>query len=124
MIAKNPEIDPTIKKVELKLGDKTYFLAFTYGSLVKAEAELRKLGVQVNMLEALDVYNLDATKLSAVLYAAIISFDPSFTPESVTKLIKVRNIPDIRIALLNTLEASFAEPEEESTEAPLDPAIA
>jgi hypothetical protein len=123
-IANNPEIDPTMPKVELKLADKQYFLCFTYGSLIKAEAELRKLGVKVNMLKALDFETLDATTLSAVLYAAILTHDPSITPESVSSLITFKDIGKIRESLLYAFVASLAEPEEESQEAPLDQAIA
>lgn len=124
MIASNPELDPTIAKVELVVKGKTYFLAFTYESLVKAEAELRKLGVQVNMIDALDFTALDATKLSAVLYAAILPFDPSITPEAAAKLIVFKEIANIREALLRAFVASLADPEEDSKAAPLAPAVA
>jgi hypothetical protein len=85
---------------------------------------LRKLGVKINMLKALDFETLDATTLSSLLYAAVITHDPSFTPESAVALITFKNIGTIRESLLYAFVASLAEPEEESTEAPLDPAIA
>jgi hypothetical protein len=125
-IAKNPEVDPTLPKVELKLGRKTYYLCFTYGALTQAEAELRKLGVKTNMLKALDFETLDATTLSALLYAAILTHDPSITPESAAALIVFKNIGKIREALLYAFVASLADPvdEEASEDAPLVPATA
>lgn len=123
-VAKNPELDPTLPKVELKLGKKTYFLCFTYAALIQAEAELRKLGVKVNMLKALDFETLDATTLSSLLYAAILTHDPSITPEAAATLISFKNIGKIRESLLYAFVASLADLDDEapSEDAPLDPA--
>jgi hypothetical protein len=118
-IANNPELDPTLPKVELELDGKTYFLCFTFAALAHTEASLRKLGVTVNMLQALDFETLDATKLSAMLYAAMLTHDNSVTPDFASSLIHFRNIGKIREALLYALVASIADPTKEAESDPL-----
>jgi len=98
-----------LPKVELTLGGETYHLCFTFDALALAEANLRKLGVEVNMLQALDFNTLDATKLSALLYAAMVTHEPSITPKFAASLIKFRNIGKIRESLAFAFVAALAD---------------
>jgi hypothetical protein len=111
-VAHNPAVDPTLPKVPLKLGRATYHLCFTFAALPLAEAEFRKQGVEVNLLSALDLSSLDATKFVPLLYAGLLTHDPAITPEQAAKLVTLRNYPAIYQAIGEAFVASLAEPED------------
>ena len=111
-------LNPTQPKIELKIGKKTHELVFTFKALAVAEAELKKAGEPVNIFNALNFEDLNATSLVALLYAALITHSPEIKLESLPSLITMKRIPAIKQALFDAFVLAFAEPEEED-EAPL-----
>jgi hypothetical protein len=108
-IAKNPEHDSTLPKTELKLGKETFYLCFTFAALSLAETQLRRQGVECNLLKALDVRDLDATKLSTLLYAGLITHKPEITYEEVLKLITFKNMFSIPDRITTAYAAALAD---------------
>jgi|GEM_PF-2675222 len=119
-VAKNPAVDPTLPKVELKLGGQTYFLCFTFAGLALAEAKLRAQGIAANLLHALDLSSLDASTVAPLLFGAMVTHDPKITFDQVSALVTLRNVPAILQAITSAYEQSLAEPTEESKSVPLD----
>jgi hypothetical protein len=109
-IAGNPEIDPTLPKIAIKLGNETYFLCFTFGALAMAEKNLRSVGIECNMLHALELSSTDAQRLVPVLYAALISHQPKITIDKVTSLVTIKNLGNIFEGIAKAYAASLAEP--------------
>ncbi len=113
-VSKRPGVDPTLPRVELKLGDKSYFLCFTFGALALAESKLRAAGVQMNLLHALDLSALDATRVPPLLFAALITHDPDVKYDDVAALVTFRSLPAIFEAISAAYAASLADPEEDA----------
>jgi len=112
-IAGNPEVDPTLPKIELDLDGKSYSLCFTFGALAIAQKGLRSAGVECNLLLALDISHLDAERLPCLFYAALITHQPKMTVEKATELITMRTLDRIGGAVINAYMASLAEPSPE-----------
>jgi hypothetical protein len=121
-IANNPEVDPTLPKVQLTLGGETYFLCFTFGALALAEAKLRANGIECNMLHALDLSSLDANRVVPLLYAAMITHDPAIKFENVAALVTLRNLGSIFEGITAAYAASLADPADEAGKAEPDEA--
>lgn len=121
-ISNHPELDPTLPKTELKLGKQTYLLCFTFKALAVAQKNLRDIGVQVNLLHALDLSNMDAEKLVPLLYAALITHQPTITPTEVVGLVTFRNLGSIFEKLAEAYGASLAEPSDEDAKSDPDKA--
>jgi hypothetical protein len=109
-IAGNPEIDPTLPKIEIKLGKDSYFLCFTFGALALAQKNLRAIGIGCNLLHALDLSNLDASQLVPLLYAALISHQPKISIDKVISLVSIKNLGMIFEGIAQAYGASLAEP--------------
>lgn len=116
-ISNHPELDPTLPKTELKLGKQTYLLCFTFKALAVAQKNLRDIGVEVNLLHALDLSNMDAEKLVPLLYAALITHQPKITPLEVTALVTFKNLGSVFEALAAAYGASLADPSDEDAKA-------
>lgn len=116
-ITERPELDPTLPKTELKLGKQTYLLCFTFKALAVAQKNLRDIGVNVNLLHALDLSNVDAEKLIPLLYAALITHQPEITPLEVITLVTFKNLGSIFEALVAAYGASLADPSDEDAKA-------
>jgi hypothetical protein len=110
-VAKNPAIDPTLPKIVITLGGVEYHLCFTFGALAVAAAKLRQAGIACNLLHALDLSNMDADRVVPLLYAALITYKPSITPEEVAKLVTFRNLGSIFEGIAKAYSESLAEPE-------------
>jgi hypothetical protein len=119
-IAGNPEIDPTLPKIEMKLGKDTYYLAFTFGALALAQKNLRDIGVECNLLHALDLSTMDALRLVPLLYAAMLSHQPKITIDKVTALVTIRNLGAIFEKIAEAYGASLADPSDEDVKADPD----
>ncbi len=113
-VAKNPAVDPTLPKVELKLDGKTYHLCFTFAALALAEAKLRKEGVNVNLLHALDLSSLDATRVVPLLYAALITHEPDMTFTEAAALVTLRNLGAIFEGIASAYGESLSEPDQDA----------
>jgi hypothetical protein len=120
-VAGNPAIDPTLPKVELTLGKKTYFLCFTFEALALAQSILRDNGIDCNLLQSLDLTILQADRLVPLLYAALITHDPTISLEEVFKLVKFRTLAKVFEAIVLAYGASMADPDEDA--APTDPKL-
>ena len=120
-VAKNTAVDPTLPKIEIKLGCESYFLCFTFGALALAESKLRALGVECNLLHALDLTALDATRVVPLLYGALITHSPDITFEQVAALVTMKNLGAIFDGLLEAYADSLAEPSEDAKENPQEP---
>ncbi len=117
-IAKNPAIDPTLPKVELILDGEPYYLCFNFGAFALAQAHFRKIGIECNLLHALDLSNMDATQLVPLLYAALITFKPGIPFEKVASLVTFRNIGSIFEGIAKAYAASLADPEDKPSDPP------
>lgn len=115
-ITEHTELDQTLPQIELKLGKQTYYLCFTFAALSMAQKNLRDIGVQCNLLHALDLSNMDAERFVPLLYAAMITHQPKITPIEVTRLVSFKNLGTIFEALANAYGASLAEPDEDVKE--------
>ena len=110
-VAKNPSIDPTLPKVELVLDGTSRYLCFTFAALALAEGKLREQGMTTNLLHALDLSKLDASRVVPLLYAALITHSPDLTIEEVVSLVTLRNLGAIFEGIANAYSASLSEPE-------------
>jgi hypothetical protein len=119
-VAGNAEYDPTLPKVAIELSNKKYFLAFTFRALALAQAELSKVGVEVNLLQALDLSTMDALKLVPLLYAALISHQPKITFDEVMGLVTFRNMGLIFEGIAQAYGASLADPTDDDVKADPD----
>ena len=104
-----PAIDPTLPKVEVGLGGKTYFLCFTFAALALAEAKLREVGTRVNLLHALDLTDMHAEQVVPLLFAALLTHQPDIDPVTVAGLVTFKSIPAIYTGISNAYIASLAE---------------
>jgi hypothetical protein len=120
-IAGNPEVDPTLPKVEITLGGKKYFLCFDFGALALAEAKLRDAGVECNLLECLDLTSLDATRIVPLLYGAVLAYQPAMAFEEVKSLVTMRNLGAIFEGIVNAYKESLAEPSDDAQAGPQKP---
>jgi hypothetical protein len=111
-IAHNPELDPTMPKIEIKLGDKSYFLCFTFSAIALAEAKLRAAGTPANLIHALDLSTMDASKIVPLFYAALISHQPDIKPEVAASLVTMKNLGTIFQGIADAYIASLSDPEE------------
>lgn len=123
-VSGNPEFDPTMPKVEIKLNGKSYFLCFTFKALSLAQKNLRDIGVDVNLLRALDLSTMDALKLVPLLYASLITHQPKITPEQVTDLVTIRNLGMLFEGIAQAYGASLADPSDDDVKAdPTKPVV-
>lgn len=110
--------DPTLPSVELTIENKKYHLVFTFKALATAQKGLRDVGMQCNLLHALDLSNMNAENFVPLLYAALITHHPTITPEQVADLVTMRTLGDIFAKLAEAYGASLADPTEADGEKP------
>lgn len=108
-----PGTDPTIARVDIVLDGETYFLAFTFKALAIAQKHLRLIGYECNLLQALDLRNIDAEKFIPLLYAAMITNQPSIELDKVADLVTIDNFGIIFNKLVEAYGASIAKPSAE-----------
>ncbi len=119
---KTIDIDPTLTRTEVKRGKNTFYLCFTFKALALAQKNLRSIGVECNLLHALDMTSMDAERLVPLLYAALLTHQPKITVDQVWELVTFRNLGLIFEGLAAAWQASLAEPSEEETKAdPTEP---
>jgi hypothetical protein len=112
-IAGNPEIDPTLPKIELKLGKEIYYLSFTFGALALAQRDLRASGIDCNLLHALDLSTIDPSRIVPLLYAALLAHQPKITIDKVTSLVTFKTMGTIYGQIVEAYGASLADPSPE-----------
>lgn len=113
--------DPTVHFAELKLGRKTYQLAFDFDAIARAE---KMTGM--SLLAGVEWANVGVERVRAMLFASAQMAHPQVTLEEFTPFIRPRYIGRIEAALVKAWMASQSDPEteEENSEHPLEPAPA
>lgn len=111
-IADKAATDPALPKVPLVLNGKTYHLVFTFAALRIAEREFAKMGTPINIFQQFDFDNMSAEKMTALLYAAIVTDSPELTIADVPSLITMRDIPAIREAVAVAFTLSITPPDQ------------
>jgi DNA-binding cell septation regulator SpoVG len=107
--------NPTLKQTVLAINGKEYNLHMDFAAIAKAEALLKKEGHQVNLLRALNLSELDATGLAAILYAMLLRDQPKLSYEDVLNLISVDSLGDIFNAVLEAYLAAQKKPDEKES---------
>ena len=90
-----PSANPTIKSTPITIDSKEYSLVYDFAALATAEAALRKQGVQANLLHALNLSELDASGLAALLYAGLMRENPKLTYADTLAMISFDNLGSI-----------------------------
>jgi hypothetical protein len=116
-----PSIDPTLPKVEVTLDGKKLYLCFTFTALANAEARLREVGTRVNLLHALDLTDMHAEQVVPLLYAALLTHQPTIDPVTVAKLVTFRSIPAIYKGITDAYLASLTDSKSEESANPDEP---
>jgi hypothetical protein len=122
-IAGNPAIDPTLPKIEREFNGKKYYLCFTFGALAIAQKGLREAGSDCNILRSMDLSTPDATVFGPLLYASLVTFQPTITLAEAEVLIDLKNMGYVYESLVKAYVASMSEPEpdEKKSENPDQP---
>ena len=108
-VAGVPGVDPTLPDVQLTLGDTTYILVFSFAALAIAASHLRAKGIQVNLLHSLDLSALDADRLGPLLYAALITHQPSITIDKALSLVTMHSLGTVFEKIVEAYAASLAD---------------
>ena len=103
----------TLRTTTLKLRKKEYSLHLDFAALSTAEALLKKQGVQVNLLKSLDLADLDASGLAAMLFAALKRDQPEMTYLEALGLISLPHLNKIFDAILEAYVAAQKDPDTE-----------
>lgn len=99
-----------------------YFPVFTYRAILEAKRILRRDGISINLLQALDaVKDLDADTLPALWYAALLSNHPKITYREAEAMITMHNFTSIYIAVCGAYAASVKEPGGKQENPPAEP---
>lgn len=105
-VAGVPAVDPTLPKVSLTLNGREWHLCFDYAALALAERKLAEAGTPVNMLIAMDMRDLNITRLPFVLFAALLREHPEITFKEIGALVTMDSLPRIYIAIVDAYLAS------------------
>jgi hypothetical protein len=109
-VAGIPGVDPTLPLTSIELGGVTYNLVFTFKALAIGASELRKQGVNVNLLHSLDLTSMDADRVAPLLFAAMITHHPEMQVEKVQDLITLKNLGRVFEAIAQAYTDSMVEP--------------
>ncbi len=77
----NTPADPTLPKTKLTLHGEDYWLCYDFNALATAESL-----TGLNMLDSMTFQNIGVNKIRALLFAAMLKFQPKITLEQVTSL--------------------------------------
>lgn len=110
-VAGRPGFSPVLPKVKLELAGHVFNLQFTFNALAHLEA-----ATGVNSFKVVDFLNIDATRLRAMLWAAILTDQPDVTLEDVGNLLTYSDIQDVYSKLLEAWTGSRPEPKKEDEE--------
>jgi hypothetical protein len=112
--------DTQAASVELKIGEETYNLCFTFAAMQEAKRILQRKGIRVNLLIALDSMDVDVDTLPALLFAALRTHHPEIDYKRAESLIDMRAALPIFGAICDAYIASVKSPKgaEESSADP------
>jgi hypothetical protein len=116
-VAGVPGTDPTMPLVSIELAGNTYYLAFTFKAMALAQKNLRDIGVDCNLIKALDFGMIDAEKFAPLLYAALITHQPSLTVQQVVDFVTLDNFVEVYTKIIEAYTASIAKPAPEDVKA-------
>ena len=108
--------NPTVRYVDLTIGDQTFKLIFDFNAIATAEQVAK-----VNLLQAIEFKGMNAQQYRGLLYAALLKRHPSITLPEVGDLITLERMPSITDALLEAWKRSMAR--EDEPENPPQPAL-
>jgi hypothetical protein len=109
-----PAENPTVQASPLTLSGKEVHLVYDFAALATAESVLRKQGVQANLLHSLDLADVDASGLAAILFAGMLRENPALTYAETLTMITFDNLGDIFDAVLAAYVAA-QKPADEGT---------
>jgi hypothetical protein len=115
-MAKKVFVDPTLPKVSIEVDGVTYYLCFSFNAICQAEAS-----TGLNLLNALDFRSVDATKLRALLFSALLRIQPDTTLESAGSLLNLKTAGMITRALTEAFTESHPEPNKDVDQSPNAP---
>lgn len=102
-------LDPTIPDVAVRIGDEEFHLCFDFAAMATAKARLRKSGVEINLLRAIDFRALDVDTLPALFFAAAQRYHPDLDWERAQQLVSIRDAEAIALALFAAYRAAMLE---------------
>lgn len=108
--------DPTLPKVPVEINGRKLYLCFDFNGLAKAE-EL----AGINLLTGIDLQKVSATQLRALLFAALLKFQPDITLEQVGAMLTYANVPKFSEALAKAFTVSNPEPAEDEHPNAMEP---
>ena len=95
--------NPTVRYVDLTIGEETFKLIFDFNSIATAEQVAK-----VNLLQAIEFKGMNAQQYRGLLYAALLKRHPGITLPEVGDLITLERMPAITDALLEAWKRSMA----------------
>lgn len=117
-MAPTPDNNATLKTTTLTIRKKEYSLHLDFAALSTAEALLRKQGIQANLLQSLNLSELDASGLAAMLFAALRRDHPEMTYLDALGLISLPNLGKVFDALLEAYVAAQKDTDGEEDASP------
>ncbi len=103
----------TLKTTTLTVRGKDYSLYLDFAALATAEARLRKVGIQANLLQILTLTDLTASGVAAMLFAALLRDLPEVTYDYALALISLPRLTEVFTALMAAYTAAQADPDED-----------
>lgn len=83
----------------LGLGGKSYTLKFTYRGLAEARRLLREQGVRVNLLQSLNIEDMDADTLPALLFGALREHHAEISYTQAERMVSIKTYGAVTMAL-------------------------
>lgn len=111
--------DTQAPSVDLKIGEETYQLCFTFAALQEAKRILRREGIKVNLLVALDSLEVDYDTLPALFYGALRTHHPEMDYKRALAMLDPRNAHLVFGAIFEAYAKSIMEADGEPS--PVDP---
>jgi hypothetical protein len=103
----------TLKTTTLTIRKKEYSLHLDFAVLSTTESVLRKSGIQANLLQSLNLSELDAAGLAAMLFAALRRDQPEMTYLDALALITLPHLNKVFEALLAAYVVAQKDPDED-----------
>lgn len=111
-------IDPTLPFTEITLDGATYKMCFDFGAIATVEAELRRAGKPVSLLQS--SWELGMLDLQLLFAASLRPFHPDLDFEAAKRLVNWRNVDQI-IVKIRQAQANFAPEQDDKADPPQAP---
>lgn len=103
-------LDPVLPDVSITVKGVEYHLVFDFNAIAQVEDLTGK-----SLLTVFSEGSLNASKIRALLYAALLSEHPDMTLEAAGKLVTLKNMNDIIEKIMAAWQASQAEAEDQES---------